>query len=189
MRAYFKEISLGIVVIVSALYLFWNWRGERGAPMGSRTTESCRSEELTMRDDWLEGRLPQGRGFHAITNWRACGKTIRRGDVVLYRVSAAHEPVARVVAAQPGDRFRLIAVENGWNIEIEEELYMDATGEAAYRFGSPSPPLIRLYEQAHQGLLDSTSLLLLSTKSPGHQDSGSLGVLNTADVTGIVETL
>ncbi len=186
MKAHFKEILLALIVLLSTAYLLSSWRGTPKSQAPSSGVEDCQSEEFVMPDSWLTGRLAPGENFRAITNWSACGRGIQRGDVVLYQVSKAHEPVARIVAAQPGDRFRLIAVANGWNIEVEGRLYMDESGVEPYRFGSPAPPLIRIYEEAHQGILDSTSLLLFSTKSPGDQDSGSLGVLNTADVSGIV---
>lgn len=191
MKAYFKEISLAIIVLVSALYLFQNWRTSAGSkPEGvspDGPTTACLSENFEMADEWLEGLLPKGKKVSAITNWRQCGRNLRRGDIVLYRVSNAHTPVARILAAQPGDRFRLISVSNGWNIEIEGRIYTELGSGKPYRFGSAAPPLIRLFEKEHDGHLDSTSILLFSTKAPGEEDSGSLGVLNVIDVVGIVD--
>lgn len=192
MKGYFKEISLAIIVVSSALYLFQNWRrGDRSGSMrgdGESTKNRCVEEEFSMPDAWLSGILEQGQKTKAIMNWRDCGRDLKRGDIVLYKTSPAHKPVARILAAQPGDRFRLIPVSNGWNVEIEGRLYTEPKSAEPYRFGSTAPPLIRLYEETHAGQLDSTSILIFSTKGPGDQDSGSLGVLSTTDIVGVLDT-
>ena len=115
-----------------------------------------------------------------------------KGDLVLYKISKAHAPVVKIVAAVPGDEFQLLqtADKNSWNIKVNGDFYTENVGTESkpYHFGSQAPPAMKIYADAHRGKLDSTSVILLSGKSPGDQDSGSLGVLNAGDIVGIVHT-
>ncbi len=146
-------------------------------------TSTCvtKTETTKMQDSWLAGVLDPGRDFEAQYGWYSCNKP-KVGDLVLYRLSNAHQPVVRIVQAVAGDQFQLIPVEGrvAWNIKINGTLL--EFNDRPYRFGSAGPPALALYQEVHRGQLDETSVLLFSTVSPGDTDSGSLGVISVQDL-------
>ncbi len=205
MKDHWKEISLALIIIAATLYLLLQVKGKilspstdlRDAPQTQiQSQPACQQETFTIHDDWLAPKIKPGDKLIATTNWRECGLTLKRNAIVFYKVSPAHEPVARIVAAAPGDTFELQQPpqKNFWHIEINGDLYMQPEGvqgpgspQKPYHFGSHAPPSLKIYFQAHAGKLDSTSVVLLSARSPGDQDSGSLGVLSTSDIIAIVD--
>ncbi len=188
MRAYAKEIGLGLLILVClgylAIHLLRSGKqnvavDEKGRDCGHLHTT------LKMQDDWMGEELPKDKEFKVLVDWKGC-HNLQKGDLVLYRISPSHDPVAREVVALGGDRFKLVKDKNGnsWNIEINGEIRME--GKKPYHFGSANPPALRLYETSHKGELLNGDLLLFSKRSPGEQDSGSLGVLNERDLVGVV---
>lgn len=183
LRKYFIEIVLGSVVVACLAYLLikmWN------PPRGDMKNCVPQEQSVTVNDDWMKGEWERGATVIVITNWREC-LDLKPGDRVAYKVSAAHDPVIRILAAQGGDTFKLHRTDNelGWTIEINGEIFGGA--DTPYVFGTAAPPALKLFEAAHQGHLDQGSVLLFSKISPGAQDSGSLGVLSVNDIVGVVK--
>ncbi len=186
MKAYRKELGLGLIIVVCLSVLVWKVTRPTPEPEAPGLPPcGTERETLVMQDEWMSGTLEKNTEFEALMDWHACHKLVR-GDLVLYRVSKSHDPVVLKVAGIPGDTFKLKKDENrnSWNIEINGETLME--GGKPYHFGSANPPALKLYQDAQKGLLDKSSVLIFSTKSPGEQDSGSLGVLSTNDIVGLV---
>lgn len=189
MRVYAKEIGLALLIVACLGYLATHLlRGDRsnltavdekGRDCGHMHTT------LKMQDDWMGEALPKNQEFKALVDWKGC-HTLKKGDLVLYRISPSHDPVPREVVALGGDSFRLIKDKGGnsWNIEVNGDLRRE--GNKPYHFGSANPPALRLYETSHKGVLLHGDILLFSKRSPGDQDSGSLGVLNERDLVGVI---
>lgn len=198
MKNNWKEILLVLVILAAGAYLFLQTSTGKiavDAIGGSEeiddkaVKQKCETQTFTVNDEWMEPDLKKGSTINAVTNWEDCGLKIEKGQIVFYKISNAHEPVARIVAGKPGDTFVLSQPEekNFWQIEINGDAYMESR-EKRYHFGSAAPPALKIYEQAHRGRLDPTSVVLLSKKSPGDQDSGSLGVLNVKDILAVTRS-
>ena len=186
MKTYRKEFALALIVILCAAFLIWQM-AKQEPPPAEAGLPPCGTERETrvMQDEWMAGRLEKNTEYQALADWHSCHRLVR-GDLVLYQVSKSHDPVVRLVAGIPGDTFKLVKDQNGnsWNIEINGEMLME--GGKPYHFGSANPPALKLYQDAQKGVLDKSAVLIFSTKSPGDQDSGSLGVLSTLDIVGLV---
>ena len=187
MKAYRKELGLGLIVILCVVILIWKV-GQSPPPepqADGRPPCGTDRETLVMQDEWMSGTLEKNTEFEALKDWHSC-HPLERGDLVLYQVSKSHDPVVRKVAGIPGDKFKIRKDQNknSWNIEINGQTLME--NDKPYHFGSANPPALKLYQDAQNGVLDQSAVLIFSTKSPGDQDSGSLGVLSTNDIVGLV---
>lgn len=203
MRAYTKEILLTLIAITAAAYLVKTYRNKIHPETQAQTqtqnvTKTCEPKYQDIEtDEWITAKLPS-RSVRVLTTWRECGVKIEREMIVAFKASTTVTPRLRIVAAAAGDMFRLEQAPHKqfWYINVNDEPFQEiltpptngsSRQEIRYHFGSAAPPALRLYEQAHEGMLDATSVVLLSAKSPGELDSGTLGVVNIADIVGVIK--
>lgn len=142
-------------------------------------------QEFIMDDDTMYDLLLKGKSYVAFTEWKECVH-LSQGDIVLYRYSPSGDPVARRVAAVPGDKIELVRnpVRNNWFLKVNGKLYL--AGDKPYGFGSIAAHPISIYEKAHKGLLDDKALVVFSHNPPGNRDSGDFGVVSIDDIVGLV---
>lgn len=176
-----------ILFIAGFVYLIWGLKAQRTVEIQSAANSGCMQGRITFKvdDQSMNGLLTANQTYEAFTEWKNCIK-LEAGDVVLYRYSKSGEPVARKVAAVPGDRFELVRnpEKNNWKILVNGSIY-ESDGKP-YTFGSVAVHPISLYEKAHKGQLDNQSLIIFSNRTPGNRDSGEFGVVNMNDIIGIV---
>ncbi|MGE4133746.1 MAG: S26 family signal peptidase [Bdellovibrionales bacterium] len=181
MREYRVEILLGLVVLVCSSYLLLKWQSK---PPPKST---CGGPLVTIQvpDDTMAPILKSGASVKILTNWNGCYE-LTKGDLVAFKISASHDPVVKRLEAMAGDVFRIERSEDksGWNVFVNNTL-LERNGKP-YKFGSPALPLLKIYQEKHQGLLDQNAILLFSETPPGDQDSGTLGVVNVQDLLGPV---
>jgi hypothetical protein len=158
--------------------------------MASATQGACPGKEmvLEMNDPYMRGIVEKGQKFKVTLNWYAC-HPIRKGDYVLYRVSAQMNPVVRIVRAVPGDRFELERdkAHDAWNLLVNGEKVM-SEGKPHF-FGGSQPPTLSLYVKQRGGFLGPQEIILFSSWAPGDTDSSVFGLLNLNDVLGKVEAI
>lgn len=142
---------------------------------------------LKMNDTTMTGIFELGQKLELLPNWYAC-KPIHRGESVYYQFTSTHDPVVRVVAAVPGDRFKIVenSLHQAWSIEINGELYQ--AGGAPYYFGRAGVrPALSLYEK--NGALGAEEVILFSNLPPGGNDSGIFGIASIDDLLGRVQAI
>ena len=176
-----------LLFIFGFAYLIWGLRAQRPVEIQSAANTGCLQGRMTFtqEDDSMAELLNQGQTYEAFSDWQDCVK-LEPGDIVLYRYSQSGRPVARKVAAVPGDQFELVrnSKKNNWKIKINGSFF-ESHGQH-YSFGSSATHPISIYEAAHKGKLDSKSLIIFSNKIPSSLDSTEFGVVNLADIVGLV---
>ena len=187
-----KLITIGAMSIIFLLFaglalVFWGHKTPTRKVLEKSVDNGCLSSpvDFKMNDNSMEGVLNAGKTYPTFSNWQNCVH-LQRGDVVLYKYSSGGSPVARKIAAIPGDTIELVRnpEKNNWQIKVNGSLY-ESDG-APYYFGSSADHPISLYEKAHKGLLDSKSFLIFANKPPGGRDSGEFGVISINDIVSIV---
>lgn len=144
------------------------------------------SRRMKMDDVYMRGLLEIGENFTAQMNWYKCHK-FAANDMVLYRFTGKKIPVVRRVVAIPGDKIEVVYDRGlkAWTLSVNAALITD--GQNPYFFGGEPPPPLKLYEQAHQGVVGEAEVILLSSFPPGSDDSGTFGAIAVQDVVAKVE--
>lgn len=176
-----------VLFIFGFAYLIWGLKAQRPVEIQSAANTGCMKGRLTFTqdDDSMKNMLNPGQTYEAFSEWQNC-VNLQQGDIVLYRYSKSGHPVARKIAALPGDRFQLVrnSEKNNWKIKVNGSFY--ESGGQPYTFGSGAVHPISIYEKAHNGKLDQQSLIVFSNKIPSNRDSSEFGVVNMADIVGLV---
>ena len=116
---------------------------------------SCVTHVLakSMSDNLMAGVIDKGKPFEVHSNFYSCNP-IKVNDIVWHRVSNGIEPVARIVVAVPGDRFRLYndkSDKKRWYIQVNNsDVEFD---KRKYTILSNSIPPLKTYEQQLAGQL------------------------------------
>lgn len=180
-----KKIIAVAVVMAMAIGVAWYVKGTRRQVITGLHGCDVENVEVKVSDAAMSGIVEQSQNVKVKLNWYRCNP-IKRDDIVLYRYSTSREPVVRIVRAIPGDRFKLVQADDksAWNIEINGALLKSK--DAPFRFGSNSKPVLSIYENAHDGVLDQTTTLLFATQPGSEADSGVFGAISISDVIGKV---
>jgi len=150
-------------------------------PAGS-VSAACEERALTVVGTSLMPRIANGATVDAIVGVD-CAFTPARGNVVLFVSGAQSVPLAKVVAAEPGDRWSV--TDNGGVLVNEAEIRNSS--DVAYRLDVPRASMLRLYEAAYNGVIPPDSYLLLGERREGSLDSSQFGLVHRADVIGKIE--
>jgi hypothetical protein len=146
----------------------------------------CPGETIAFKvpDPYLRGLLNQGDSAHVIINF-FCQNPISRGQLVLYRFSEFDDPVLRLVAGTPGDRFEVLESpeKDGWKIKINGKIHKGFDGQD-YVFGGDLPPPLANAAESRGGKLGEEDLIVFCTYPPGDRDSGTFGVVSVKDIIG-----
>jgi hypothetical protein len=188
----FKIITISAICIICLLLtgltiVLWGSRNAQKKIIDQSVNTGCLSApiDFTMPDDSMDGLLYVGKTYPTFSNWQKC-LHLQHGDIVIYRFAPSATPVARKIAAVGGDKIELVRnpEKNNWHIRVNGDLVK--VDGVPYYFGSSADHPISLYEKAHNGLLDSNSLLIFANKPPGGKDSGEFGVVSINDIIAIV---
>ncbi len=173
-----KRICLGLVILSGGLAFFYYHEDRRGCAKMQKT--------FTMDDGELPGVLAQGERFDVDLNWYSCHGP-QQGDTVLFQVAKQMPPKTKIVRAIAGDRFdvRQNQAKDHWNIFVNDRMVLDFQGQP-YSFGGASSPTLALFKDARKGRMREGEVMLLSTRSFGNNDSGTMGVFSMRDVLGRV---
>jgi len=129
-----------------------------------------------------------GKTYTYLPNWYAC-HPVERGDRVYFRFSNSLEPVVRTIYAIPGDHVELVkdSTLHHWNLKVGHDLVLDADHEPHF-FGVKALPVLSLYLKEKMPVLKDKNYILFDDHSPSRADSGTLGVVNSDDFLGKIES-
>lgn len=141
---------------------------------------------LTMDDEFMTGLVDKGSRYLVLKNYYACN-SVKRGDIVSFRISAPLQPVVKVIRAVGGDKFEVIPDKENlrrYFLKVNGEFVPDRTGR--FILESPGKPALETYQEARSGKLRDDEVLILSNVSPGKSDSASLGLVKSRMIEGKV---
>jgi len=143
---------------------------------------ACEERSLTVIGTSLMPRIADGAIVDAIVGVD-CAFTPSRGNVVLFVNGAQTVPLAKVVAAESGDRWSV--TDDGGILVNDAEIRNSA--DIAYRLDAARASMLRLYEAAYNGVIPPDSYLLLGERREGSLDSSQFGLVHRTDVIGKIE--
>lgn len=143
---------------------------------------ACEERALTVVGTSLMPRIADGATVDAIVGVD-CAFAPSRGNIVLFVSGAQSVPLAKVVAAEPGDRWSV--TDEGGVLVNEAEIRNSA--DVAYRLDAARASMLRLYEAAYNGVIPPDSYLLLGERREGSLDSSQFGLVHRTDVIGKIE--
>jgi signal peptidase I len=138
---------------------------------GCRTTR----EVFTVQGSSMEGIFSGGDEVLALHNFYHCNE-IQRDDAVLFTFSGNPNPLLKVVRAIPGDRFGLIAGEQGTHILVNGQQLRNAQGRL-YTLNEQRARLLGLYVHDYKGVIPKDAYLILGNISGGSMDSTQFGLV------------
>lgn len=191
-----KLLLFGLTSIaVATVFAFWLARGKLGShkpeffPRDLGHAGPCpgRTEIRSMLDPFLPGRIESGQAMQITWNWYACHPP-QRDEIAFVRLSRALPPKVRIIRAVPGDSLSLSPNANGvgWNLTVNGTIVSDFQGHPYYFGGEGTPPIGR-YIEVQGKVLGPGNVIVLSTRSPGEEDSGQFGVTGIDDLVARVE--
>ena len=112
-----------------------------------------------------------------------CAATVGFLAACLFVSGAQSVPLAKVVAAEPGDRWSV--TDDGGVLVNDAEIRNSS--DIAYRLDVARASMLRLYEAEYNGVIPPDSYLLLGEKREGSLDSSQFGLVHRTDVIGKIE--
>lgn len=135
----------------------------------------CDPQTFTVRGDSLAPLVQNGQEIEARP--LSCAE-VERGDLVAFTTSAHPQaPVIKRVEGVPGDT---LSVMDGGAVEVNGAPAADPSG-APYVATAQGSRMIRLY----RGVIPPNAYLVLGR--PGSLDSGRIGLIPAAEITGVVK--
>ena len=151
---------------------------------------SCVTEEVNtvMKDSHLNGLVNKNDPIKVLKDFYKCN-TVKRNDLVYFRISPPIEPVVRVVYGLPGDNFKVeeTDIKNQWHLFINEKR-VEIDGSPYFIQSRHTPPL-RTYQVSRKGVLGANEYIILSNVPPGLSDSSNLGLIKSNSFEGKVYPL
>lgn len=141
----------------------------------STLSRDCSSQSVLIEGSSLSPLIKEGQTI--LMQPASCTEEIMRGDVVVFRTGASDRPVAKIIKAVPGDRFR---VEGGY-IFINDEKLKISTGEF-YMLPENKALMLSLYEKNYKGVIPIYSYLVLGNIRTGGIDSSRIGLIGRSDI-------
>ncbi|KZD12459.1 hypothetical protein AUP43_04725 [Oceanibaculum pacificum] len=130
----------------------------------------------------LEPRIHNGATVDALIG-EDCAFRTTKGNILLFVSGAQSIPLAKVVAAEPGDRWS-VGADGG--IIVNDEPLRNSAG-APYRLTADRSALLRLYQTEYAGVIPEGTYLLMGERPDGSLDSSQLGLVHRKDVIGKIE--
>jgi signal peptidase I len=106
---------------------------------------------------------------------------VGRGDVVVFASGADPRPLVKRIVAQPGDR---IATTDGV-LSVNGDPALTSLGRP-YDLDPARLAMIALYERDYNGIIPVDTFLVMGEQPGGTADSSLFGLVNRADVQGVV---
>lgn len=185
------QIGIALVLLGTGSYYFFNRpiipKPKRDYNLGANAPCPGEKLELKMDDVFMRGLLEKGAPFSVSVNWFACNQA-ENNQLVYYRYSTKADPIVRRIVAREGDKFHLAKDEShkAWKLFVGGNEIKSVDGKP-YFFGSiEAAPNLKVYGDAHDGILAKGHVILFSAFPPGEIDSGVYGVISTQDLVGIV---
>lgn len=169
MRRILLAIACGVVVIFFVFAL-------------SRTCGEART--MRVSGESLAGIVENGAEVTVVDGYYAC-HTVRRGDVVAYRHTAATPPLIKIVKAIPGDEWKLERHEQGWEVIVNGTALVTLAHET-YALSDARAHMLNLYVHDYGGRIPPNAVLLLGNISSGSFDSSMFGLADIGSITGKV---
>jgi hypothetical protein len=176
-----RIVAVIIVLLIAAGIAMYRYRSHQKPVMTYVSEQARRKGPCPGKEEKFQA---EGKSYRLLTNWYAC-HPVERGDLVYLRFSDRLDPVVRRVYGIPKDHFKVTAdkAHRAWNLLINEKMVVDQQTKPRF-FGAEKPPLLSLYEKTE---LKPGTFIVFAEASPGSQDSGTLGVVNSDDFLGKVE--
>jgi len=143
---------------------------------------ACEERALTVVGTSLMPRIADGATVDAIVGVD-CAFTPTRGNIVLFVSGAESVPLAKVVAAEPSDRWSV--TDDGGVLVNDAEIRNSS--DVSYRLDASRASMLRLYEAAYNGVIPPDTYLLLGERVGGSLDSSQFGLVHRNDVIGKIE--
>ncbi|WP_453973896.1 signal peptidase I [Amorphus sp. MBR-141] len=147
----------------------------------SVSASACRPGHVRVAGKSLEPRIADGVILLAALG-PGCRSGLERGAVVLVRVGASRQPLAKAVVGRAGDPFRIAP--HGAVI-VNGAPARNAAGEP-YRLSKARAEMLALYARAYNGRIPDGALLVMGEVPSGSRDSSWFGLISVDAVVGIV---
>jgi hypothetical protein len=148
---------------------------------------SCVTEEVktVMKDSHLNGLINKNDPIKVLKDFYNCN-SVKRKDLVYFRISPPIEPAVRVVYGLPGDKFRVeeTDIKNQWHLFINDQRI--EVGGSPYYIQSRHTPPLKTYQASRKGVLGENEYIILSNVPPGLSDSSNLGLIKSSSFEGKV---
>jgi signal peptidase I len=106
---------------------------------------------------------------------------VGRGDVVVFASGADPRPLVKRVVAQPSDKFSAV----GGVLSVNGHPVLTSLGRP-YNLDPARLTMIALYERDYGGIVPADTFLVMGEQPGGTADSSLFGLVNRADVQGVV---
>lgn len=151
-----------------------------GGDFSCATATAVRVEGASM-----EPVLAAGSELTAWEGYYRCNP-VNRGDIITYRYSEHQPAIVKFIIATPGDALVLRTDGEAFNLLVNGEVTMTASGEP-YRFNAARAAVLRLYLDAYAGIVPADRYVILGNDREGSFDSSQFGFISKEGLIARVE--
>ena len=148
--------------------------------------EKCavQTESLIVAGESMLELFKPGTSLQVQKGWYAC-HVAERGDVAIIQMAYRPRPIVKLIQVLPGDRFHLIALGEGYQLTVNNDVLKTPHG-SPYLFKGQAYRMLALYEESFHGLMPAETYFVFGTVAGGSFDSTRFGPVKVDQLTGRV---
>ncbi|GMX57873.1 MAG: hypothetical protein YFSK_2030 [Candidatus Yanofskyibacterium parasiticum] len=189
MKKNFAILILVLILAAAVIAILAFGRRVPGSGSVETPTPACETkyESFTIRGDSLAPLFSDGQEVKLFSHYYDC-HPLSAGDAVAYRWAGDKDaPLAKIVKAVAGDRWRmeLMPEQNAYQIEVNGQWLANSEG-ALYQIPEEKAKMLLLYAKSYPQIPEGTCLIL-GNLTEGSVDSVRFGLAPQENIAGKIE--